>query len=111
MRGWWDNNFKIFPNPRPKTKPKVSQKREKEGKRETQNFGFPGINSVIKKKGEKGGKTEVFIPLTVGGGIRELKDIYNLLDAGCDKVSINSAAIKRPQFIEEGAKRFGSQCP
>jgi cyclase len=53
---------------------------------------------------------EVFIPLTVGGGIRELKDIYNLLDAGCDKVSINSAAIKRPQFIEEGAKRFGSQC-
>ncbi|NPA28244.1 MAG: imidazole glycerol phosphate synthase subunit HisF [Epsilonproteobacteria bacterium] len=53
---------------------------------------------------------EVFIPLTVGGGIRELDDIYNLLDAGCDKVSINSAAIKRPAFIEEGAKRFGSQC-
>ncbi|WP_457607380.1 imidazole glycerol phosphate synthase subunit HisF [Nitratifractor sp.] len=53
---------------------------------------------------------EVFIPLTVGGGIRELDDIYRLLDAGCDKVSINSAAIKRPAFIEEGAKRFGSQC-
>ena len=53
---------------------------------------------------------EVFIPLTVGGGIRELDDIYNLLDAGCDKVSINSAAIKRPAFITEGAKRFGSQC-
>ncbi len=53
---------------------------------------------------------EVFIPLTVGGGIRELSDIYNLLNVGCDKVSINSAAIKRPQFIEEGAKRFGSQC-
>ncbi|ADV45335.1 imidazole glycerol phosphate synthase subunit HisF [Nitratifractor salsuginis] len=53
---------------------------------------------------------EVFIPLTVGGGIRELEDIYRLLDAGCDKVSINSAAIKRPAFIEEGAKRFGSQC-
>lgn len=53
---------------------------------------------------------EVFIPLTVGGGIRQLQDIYNLLDVGCDKVSINSAAIKRPDFIEEGAKRFGSQC-
>lgn len=53
---------------------------------------------------------EVFIPLTVGGGIRELKDIYNLLNAGCDKVSINSAAIKNPDFINEGAKRFGSQC-
>jgi len=53
---------------------------------------------------------EVFIPLTVGGGIRTLDDIYKLLDVGCDKVSINSAAIKRPEFIEEGAKRFGSQC-
>ena len=53
---------------------------------------------------------EVFIPLTVGGGIRELDDIYKLLDVGCDKVSINSAGIKRPSFIEEGAKRFGSQC-
>ncbi|RUM72207.1 MAG: imidazole glycerol phosphate synthase subunit HisF, partial [Sulfurovum sp.] len=42
--------------------------------------------------------------------IRELSDIYNLLNVGCDKVSINSAAIKRPIFIEEGAKRFGSQC-
>jgi cyclase len=53
---------------------------------------------------------EVFIPLTVGGGIRKLEDIYALLNVGCDKVSINSAAIKRPEFIEEGAKRFGSQC-
>ncbi len=53
---------------------------------------------------------EVFIPLTVGGGIRELNDIYKLLNVGCDKVSINSAAIKRPEFINEGAKRFGSQC-
>ncbi len=53
---------------------------------------------------------EVFIPLTVGGGIRELDDIYNLLAVGCDKVSINSAAIKRPDFIDESAKRFGSQC-
>ena len=53
---------------------------------------------------------EVFIPLTVGGGIRELQDIYNLLNVGCDKVSINSAAIKRPEFINEASKRFGSQC-
>ena len=53
---------------------------------------------------------EVFIPLTVGGGIRTLEDIYKLLNVGCDKVSLNSAAIKRPEFINEGAKRFGSQC-
>jgi cyclase len=53
---------------------------------------------------------EVFIPLTVGGGIRELNDIYKLLNVGCDKVSINSAAVKKPEFIDQGAKRFGSQC-
>lgn len=53
---------------------------------------------------------EIFIPLTVGGGIRTLEDIYKLLNVGCDKVSVNSAAIKRPELINEGAKRFGSQC-
>jgi cyclase len=53
---------------------------------------------------------EVFIPLTVGGGIRKLDDIYNLLNVGCDKVSINSSAVVNPDFINEGAKRFGSQC-
>lgn len=53
---------------------------------------------------------EIFIPFTVGGGVRNIDDIYNLLDAGCDKVSINSATIKNPNLIEEGAKRFGSQC-
>ncbi len=53
---------------------------------------------------------EVFIPLTVGGGIRKLDDIYKLLDVGCDKVSINSSAVIDPNFINEGAKRFGSQC-
>ncbi|NPA81958.1 MAG: imidazole glycerol phosphate synthase subunit HisF [Epsilonproteobacteria bacterium] len=53
---------------------------------------------------------EVFIPLTVGGGIRKLEDIYALLNVGCDKVSINSAAIKNPNFINESSKRFGSQC-
>jgi len=53
---------------------------------------------------------EIFIPLTVGGGIRTLDDIYKLLNVGCDKVSINSAAIKNPDFINEASKRFGSQC-
>jgi len=53
---------------------------------------------------------EVFIPLTVGGGIRKLDDIYALLNVGCDKVSVNSAAIKRPELINEGAVRFGAQC-
>ncbi len=51
---------------------------------------------------------EVFIPLTVGGGIRKLDDIYRLLNVGCDKVSINSAAVKNPDFINEASKRFGS---
>lgn len=53
---------------------------------------------------------EVFIPLTVGGGIRNLDDIYNLLNVGCDKVSVNSAAINNPNLITDAAKRFGSQC-
>jgi len=53
---------------------------------------------------------EVFIPLTVGGGIRKLDDIYKLLNVGCDKVSINSSAVSNPDFVNEGAKRFGSQC-
>ena len=52
----------------------------------------------------------VFMPLTVGGGIRTLDDIRTLLKAGCDKVSINSAAVKNPQFVSEAARRFGSQC-
>ncbi|RMG36595.1 MAG: imidazole glycerol phosphate synthase subunit HisF [Planctomycetota bacterium] len=52
----------------------------------------------------------VFMPLTVGGGIRTLEDIRMLLSAGCDKVSINSAAVKNPQFVAEAARRFGSQC-
>lgn len=53
---------------------------------------------------------EVFIPLTVGGGIRTLEDIRRMLNAGADKVSINSAAVFNPQFVQEAAERFGSQC-
>jgi cyclase len=53
---------------------------------------------------------QVFMPLTVGGGIRTIEDIRALLNAGSDKVSINSAACKDPQFVAEAAKRFGSQC-
>jgi cyclase len=53
---------------------------------------------------------QVFMPLTVGGGIRTIEDIRALLNAGCDKVSINSAACRNPQFVRESALRFGSQC-
>lgn len=53
---------------------------------------------------------EVFIPLTVGGGIRELADIRRMLNAGADKVAINTAAIHRPELVKEAAERFGSQC-
>jgi len=52
----------------------------------------------------------VFMPLTVGGGVREIVDIRNLLNAGADKVSINTAAVHRPEFVREAAERFGSQC-
>jgi imidazole glycerol-phosphate synthase subunit HisF len=54
--------------------------------------------------------TEVFIPLTVGGGVRTLADIRNLLNAGADKVSINSAAVFDPDFVKAAADKFGSQC-
>jgi imidazole glycerol-phosphate synthase subunit HisF len=52
----------------------------------------------------------IFMPLTVGGGIRNVDDIRRLLSAGCDKVSINSQAVKNPDFVREAALRFGSQC-
>lgn len=53
---------------------------------------------------------EVFIPLTVGGGIRRCEDIRTMLNAGADKVSINTAAVDNPDFVREAAERFGSQC-
>ena len=53
---------------------------------------------------------ELFIPLTVGGGIRAIDDISRLLNVGCDKISLNSAAIKNPNLIDEAANKFGSQC-
>ncbi|MCM5705204.1 imidazole glycerol phosphate synthase subunit HisF [Larsenimonas salina] len=54
--------------------------------------------------------SEVFIPLTVGGGIRTCEDIRALLNAGADKVSINTTAVTHPEFVREAAERFGSQC-
>jgi len=60
---------------------------------------------VVEKVAEK-----VFMPLTVGGGIRNTGDIRSLLGAGADKVSLNSAAVKNPEIISQGAEKFGSQC-
>lgn len=54
--------------------------------------------------------SQVFIPLTVGGGIRKLDDIRRMLNAGADKVGINSAAITNPEFVRDAAEKFGSQC-
>lgn len=62
---------------------------------------FPVIEAVA---------AEVFIPLTVGGGVREVSDVRRLLNAGADKVSINTAAVTRPQLVADAAARFGSQC-
>ncbi len=63
------------------------------------------ILNVIKKTTEK-----CFVPLTVGGGVRNIEDIDNLLNAGADKVSINTAAVINGNLIKEGAEKFGSQC-
>lgn len=60
---------------------------------------------VVKRTAEN-----VFMPLTVGGGIRTIEDVHNLLLAGADKVSINTAAVKDIRFVEQSAKRFGNQC-
>jgi len=63
------------------------------------------MRDVVRKVAEV-----IFMPFTVGGGIRTIDDIYNMLKSGADKVSLNSAALKDPKIIEESAKRFGSQC-
>lgn len=63
------------------------------------------IIDVVRRTAER-----VFMPLTVGGGVRTVDDIRRLLNAGADKVSINTAAVHRPEFVREAAERFGSQC-
>ena len=63
------------------------------------------IIDVVRRTAER-----VFMPLTVGGGVRTVDDIRRLLNAGADKVSINTAAVQRPEFVREAAERFGSQC-
>lgn len=63
------------------------------------------IYDVVAKTAE-----HVFIPLTVGGGIRTVEDMRRMLNAGADKISLNSAAVQNPQVIRDGADRFGSQC-
>ncbi len=63
------------------------------------------ILDVVQKTAE-----QVFMPLTVGGGIRDINDIRDLLNAGADKISMNTSAVKNPELIKEAASRFGSQC-
>lgn len=65
----------------------------------------PIIRDVVERTASK-----IFIPLTVGGGLRTVEDIRAILEAGADKISINTAAVENPRLITEGAKRFGSQC-
>lgn len=67
------------------------------------------VRDIVAKLVRKAAK-EVFVPITVGGGIRTSDDIRAILREGADKVSLNSAAVKTPQLITEGAERFGSQC-
>jgi cyclase len=65
----------------------------------------PILIDVVRRTAER-----VFMPLTVGGGVRTVEDIRELLRAGADKVSINTAAVRRPAFVQEAAERFGTQC-
>jgi imidazole glycerol-phosphate synthase subunit HisF len=69
------------------------------------NEGRDTLLDVVRRTAER-----LFIPLTVGGGMRTLEDIANALRAGADKVAINSAAVRRPQLLAQAAARFGSQC-
>lgn len=68
-------------------------------------YGRNNLTNIVRRTAEN-----IFIPLTVGGGIRTIEDIRNILRCGADKVAINTAAIKNPRLISEGAKIFGSQC-
>lgn len=68
-------------------------------------YGRNSLIDIIRRTAE-----HVFVPLTVGGGVRSVEDVTSLLRAGADKVAINTAATKRPSLISEVAKRFGSQC-
>jgi cyclase len=68
-------------------------------------YGRNSLGDIVRKTTE-----EVFIPITVGGGIRSLKDVDNMMRCGADKVAINTAAVRRPELITEIANDFGSQC-
>ena len=68
-------------------------------------YGRKNLLEIVKRSAK-----QIFIPLTAGGGIRTIDDIRDLLRAGADKVAINTAAIKNPQFIKEASRAFGSQC-
>lgn len=68
-------------------------------------YGRNNLDETVRRSAE-----QIFVPLTVGGGIRTVEDIHRLLRAGADKVAINTAAIKNPELIREGARAFGSQC-
>lgn len=68
-------------------------------------YGRNNLTDIVRRTAEK-----VFVPLTVGGGVRSVDDVRDLLRAGADKIAINTAAIRRPELISDIARRFGSQC-
>jgi len=68
-------------------------------------YGRNNLLEFVKEIGKN-----IFIPMTVGGGIRSVDDVYNFLSAGADKVAVNTAAVNKPEIIKEISKRFGSQC-
>lgn len=68
-------------------------------------YGRSSLTDIVRRAAH-----DVFVPMTVGGGVRSVDDVRDLLRAGADKVAINTAAVKRPELISEVARRFGSQC-
>jgi imidazole glycerol-phosphate synthase subunit HisF len=68
-------------------------------------YGRNNLTEIVRRAAH-----DVFVPMTVGGGIRSLEDVRDLLRAGADKVAINTAAVKRPELVTEVSRRFGSQC-
>jgi cyclase len=68
-------------------------------------YGRNGLLPIVRQAAQ-----DIFVPLTVGGGIRKVEDIVDVLRSGADKVAINTAAVARPEFLNEAASRFGSQC-
>jgi len=90
----------------------LASRNESDGGDQIESLDITDLHEDGDTNGDVGGRTanDVFIPFTIGGGIRSVEDAQAVLDAGADKVSVNSAAVARPELVGELAEVFGSQC-